>query len=384
MLGWPVLAAALPLGFLAGCDEPGAPMEEPESPIEKLIVIAGTDDGRILQVDAASGVVRGVGLGLPPAGCGATADVSRREVYVARGSHGAPFSLYRIDGDAGRVLYERPSAELAVAAGLEDIAPSPAFCPMTLADGRLYMVLDGTRGAYAIAAIDAQSLEFITLLAPPPYDPYAMEVTGPLPYAPMGALLVQGFAVDPDGRPIRGSLRVVGYDLGTGAALPQLDLRFDAPYGATPLALDPDAPYAYINAYPSLLLLDLEKPDMVSAGATPAAGPLALARGLVYHAGVGLSVERPGPGKVYVYDRAGALTDSIDIWPADEMWPPFVNELTPDAAGERLYIHAGTGEGGLYYDLQRARVLVVDLDQRTLVGEIPLEVWPAGSMLVLF
>ncbi|HEX7118006.1 MAG TPA: hypothetical protein VF212_04425 [Longimicrobiales bacterium] len=183
MFGWLILATALLLGCLAGCDGLVGPAEVPEPSIEKLIVIEGTDDGRILQVNAASGEVRGVDLGLPPAGCGAIADVSRREIYVARSSHGAPFTLYRIDADAGRILGKRPSAELATAAGLEGIAPSPAFCPMALADGRLYIGLDGTRGAYAIAAVDAQSLEFMSLLDPPPYDPYAMAVTGPLSYA---------------------------------------------------------------------------------------------------------------------------------------------------------------------------------------------------------
>ncbi|HEX7118007.1 MAG TPA: hypothetical protein VF212_04430 [Longimicrobiales bacterium] len=176
----------------------------------------------------------------------------------------------------------------------------------------------------------------------------------------------------------------MGYDLNTGAALPQLDFRYDAPYGASPLVVNPDAGYAYVSASPSLLVLDLEKPETVTAVAMPAAGPLTLARDLVFQAGMAPDASRPGPGKIFVYDRAGALADSVDIRPAGETWPPFVRQVAADAAGERLYIHAGSGEGGWYYDFQRARMLVVDLDRRTLVGQIPLGVWPDGSMHVLF
>ncbi len=357
--------------------------DKPEPAIQKLIVIAGTTDGRILEVDAASGAVRGVNLGLPPVECGATADPSRREIFVARRSHQTTVSLYRIDVDGGRILEERRYDDLARAAGLESAEPA-GDCPLAVSEGHLYMPLARTGDAYAIGVINARSLGLLSVLSSVPVVPFAMAVTRPLPYAPAGALVVEGLEVDQTGQPILGSLRIVGYDLRTEKPLPELDLRLDAPYGAGALAASADAASAYFAAFPSLLRLNLVDGNVGPATATPAAGPVALARGLVFQAAMGVTVEQPGPGNIYVFDPSPMLIDSINVWPPGEHAPPFVNQLATDAAGDRLYLYAGTGEGGLYYDLQRARLLIVDLDQQALVGQIPLGIWVAGSMLVMY
>jgi hypothetical protein len=114
------------------------------------------------------------------------------------------------------------------------------------------------------------------------------------------------------------------------------------------------------------------------------AGPLALGEGHLFQGSSGGSVQVPGSGQVYYYDLVGVLRDSVDVQPPSLTAPPFIREVARDSRTEHLFLHVGTGEGGLFYDLQRGRVLVVDVASRRFLGEIPLGVWSGGRMLVYF
>lgn len=370
-------AFTLVLALVAGCDDPPLPL-----PIDDLIVISGTQDGRLLQLDAASGEVRSVALGLPPFDCGATADVAARDLYTARHSHSETgFTLFRIDLDAGRIARKRGSAELAQAASVELLQPV-GVCPMVLAGGLLYTALGRTGDGYIIVALDPRNLAPVHVLEPVAVIPHALVATGPLSDAPEGAVLVQGLPADTLGQPVRGAGRIVGFDLATGARLPRLDIDFDAPYGFTAAVADIERGRVYAEAYPSLLVIDLEPPVDTATMAAASPGPLAIGGGLLFQAATGPSVQVRGSGQVYYYDLAGVLYDSVDVQPASLDAPPYVRGLSPDSMTDYLFLYAGTGEGGLFYDLQRARVLFVDIASRALVREIPLDVWSAGRMLV--
>jgi outer membrane protein assembly factor BamB len=352
--------------------------------IDRLIVISGTQDGQLLQVDAGTGEIRSLAIELPPRACGAVADVAARELVSGRLLPGeAEFDVFRIDADAGKILWQRSYEELVQAAGIDAREPVGS-CPMVLAGDRLYVAVARTDGGYVVAALDPGELAPVDVLAPVGVVPHALVATGPLADAPDGALLVHGLRADSLGRPMLGTGRIVAFDLATGDPLSRLDLDFDAPHGTSAPVVDRARGVLYVVAHPSLLVVDLNTPGATTVQLAASPGPLALGDGVVLQAATGVSVQQPGPGLVYMYGMDGMLVDSADVSLPSLAWPPFMRELGTDATGERLYIHAGTGEGGLFYDLQRARVLIVDIASRSLLREIPLEVWPAGQMLLFF
>jgi hypothetical protein len=154
--------------------------------------------------------------------------------------------------------------------------------------------------------------------------------------------------------------------------------------GVMSMALGPEGDGVYLAIAGELVRYSITADAVTARVPLPATGRLSVSpRGdRVFLADQGIGRHVPSSGRVFVYDAALNAQAPIDLSSAlvGDI-PPTLQQALASPDGGTLFVTAGTGSRGPLYGPQRARVFVVDLPDRRLIREVPLDAYFPAILL---
>lgn len=369
---------ALLLLTAAGCNVATAPCASPE-----IVIVTETDLKALRLMDPAGRCGdRRIGLGETLESVSLSPDETKTYVIVKIGST-VQREVVALETASARILWRHPLDD---ASSQQTVKGEVAAVSHDGTD--LYMWRTSSDGTWGIARFNLQTREVVAFSGP-----WNLVAGGLVPLKPSAA-----FA--------QGALAVVGLRGGLGPRGGQARLYFLNP--ASLAVLDsiqpstianeddvwqflpaPDGQSAYVAGRTTLVRYDLVQRWMTASKPREANGLLSLMPGggtLVLSDG-GSWPDSPGSGVLRLYDANLVAAGTIDVsaplgGQANSPTATQVGMAMASKDGRTLYVRAGSEERGPLYPVQPARLLIVDMIDRSVVRSMSLGGYGLGLVLV--